>query len=150
VVKTELEQWRMMKRNVEEWTWIGKALNRCAAPGDTFVTAAIGAVGYYSGLNVFDQCGLVDLKVASRVMENPAPRSAGHDKYVAPEFFLERMPAFLRITLVPGEIRKKVEKEFEKTVPDGYEVVSLPLRALLKGKKKGDRFLVLQKRKQDS
>ena len=147
VVKTELEQWRQMKRNLDDWSILGKALNGMSKPGDTYVSAAIGAVGYHSDLTIYDACGLVDLEVAHRTVEAPGRRSAGHDKYVEPEFFLNRDPTFLRAIVVPGMHRASVEEDFRRRLPPGYAVEArrIPPRSA-QGKK--NLFVVMQRREE--
>ena len=130
---TELQQWHRMRKNVNEWTIMGRMLKRIARPGDSYVGAAIGAVGYYSGLTVYDMCGLVDREVARRKAENPVPRSPGHDKYVEPEFFLPRRPTFLRVMVVPKRLVSQVKDLFSRNAPSGYEVKSLPVPPAIAG-----------------
>jgi hypothetical protein len=146
-VKTELDQWRQMKRNLSEWTILGRALKEVSNPGDAYVSAAIGAVGYASDLTIYDACGLVDLEVANREVKDPGRRSAGHDKYVEPEFFLDRNPAFLRALMVPGMHRAAVEEDFKQGLPQGYRVESRRIPPRLAGGKK-NLFIVMQRREE--
>ena len=146
-LKSELDQWRQMKRNLEDWTVTGKALAVCTKPGDTYVTAAIGAVGYHSHLVLLDQCGLVDREVASRPVPEGERRSAGHDRYVEPEFFLDRRPVILRALVVPARQRQATEANYEQSLPEGYVVRT---RALTRNSssgqgRRGQRFLVMQR-----
>jgi hypothetical protein len=144
-VKTELEQWRQMKRNLYELTLTGKALKEVLGPEGSFVSAAIGAVGYYSDWTIHDMCGLVDLEVARRHEEDPVPRSAGHDKYVEPEFFLSRKPTVLRARAVPRRHRREAEADFAESLPPGYrvEILSITPRS---GEGRSDFFLIMQRR----
>jgi hypothetical protein len=91
---TEVERWRGMRGNTARWTLLGKALALHTRPGESLVFDGIGAVGYHSGLFIHDQYGLVDREVARRD-PGAGPRSAGHDKFVEPEFFLGREPTYL-------------------------------------------------------
>jgi hypothetical protein len=125
VVKTELDQWRQMRRNLSEWKILGRCLRDVSGPETTYVSAAIGAVGYYSDLTIYDACGLVDLEVARRSVPAGERRSAGHDKYVEPEFFLQRRPNFLRAILVSSRQRTLVEEDYARTLPPGYAVDAL-------------------------
>jgi arabinofuranosyltransferase len=90
---SELAAWRRSKHNCEAWARIGKALKLVANKGDSLVQGGIGAIGYYSGLHIYDQAGLVDREVARRP---PAPgrRSAGHDKAVPIAYFEKYKPTF--------------------------------------------------------
>ncbi len=106
---TEFEVWQDQKNNADDWTHLGSALRRYAeqlAPSPrapSVVLGAIGAAGYYSGLFVFDRHGLVTPKVASRALSPDEPLlSAGHDRRVAPEFFLEDAPTILRYRHLRG------------------------------------------------
>lgn len=104
--RSEYQQWEVMQSNVETWTTRGLVLRGYAAPGDSLVATAIGAVGYYSGLYIYDQAGLVSREVAHRDVDASVARSPGHDKLVATEFFLAQHPTFLfpRITDSPEEL----------------------------------------------
>ena len=66
------------------------------------VAGAIGNVGYYSDLTVFDRVGLVDREVASLPIDLAQLHSPGHDRLVDPVFFLDRHPTFLDAQLLVG------------------------------------------------
>lgn len=122
---TEYERWKGMRGNTARWTLLGRALARHTRPGESLVSDAIGAVGYYSGLFIYDQYGLVDREVARRETD-PGRRSAGHDKFVEPEFFLGRKPTYLEASLVlPG--RDPGLGADRGDLPDGYELATFPL-----------------------
>jgi arabinofuranosyltransferase len=72
-----------MQHYVDDGTSVGKALARL--PPDTVVaTTLIGTIGYYSGLRLVDQWGLVDPDVRTRPPRHPFVR--GHLKFTpAPE-----------------------------------------------------------------
>lgn len=97
--RTEYEQWRYMKNNARAWTDLGKALRSLDPPGEAIVLGAIGAVGYYSELKVYDRFGLVSPEVVDAELHDPKKRSPGHDKSVPITFFLDREPTFLRAEL---------------------------------------------------
>lgn len=106
---TEFEVWQDQKNNADDWTHLGNALRRYAeqlAPAPrapSVVLGAIGAAGYYSGLFVFDRHGLVTPRVARRALSPDEPLlSAGHDRRVAPEFFLDDEPTILRYRHLRG------------------------------------------------
>ncbi len=145
MVKTEQEQWRQMNDNLVELTMIGKVLKEISGRGDTFVGAAIGAVGYYSDLTVYDQCGLVNPDGAQKVVERPVPRAAGHDKYVEPEYFLDRDPTFLRAVVVSAKKKKQAEDDMERALAPGYLVYSLRVPPRLAGGM-GRLYVVFQRR----
>ena len=87
------------------FTQRGQALAQIADPGDVVVAAAVGAVGYYSDLEVLDQHGLVTKEVAYRpIPAGPLKTSPGHDKHVEPEFFAKYEPRFLFARAVQGKL----------------------------------------------
>ena len=99
---SEVEQWRNMVARADEWEVIGRALAQHAAPGSSVVYGAVGAIGYFSGLDVFDRNGLVTREVAMRPAHEQL-RSPGHDKVVPPQFFAKDRPTFLNVGLVAAE-----------------------------------------------
>ena len=101
--RSELAQWRFEKENAQGWADIGRTLRDYASPGDSLVAGAIGAVGYYSNLFIYDGFGLVTRKVTARSMDGPSRMSPGHDKAVGPEFFLDDRPTFLEVGVATGE-----------------------------------------------
>ena len=69
-----------MQHYVEDGTAVGRALQRL--PRDTVVaTTLIGTIGYYSGLRLVDQWGLVDPDVRTRPARRPFAR--GHLRFTA-------------------------------------------------------------------
>jgi hypothetical protein len=140
-VRTKLEafrdenaQWDAMVHHVRDWREKGEALASIAEPGDTIVAAAIGCLGYYSGLYVYDRNGLVTSEVA-RLPWDGELRSPGHDKTVGPEFFLDRNPTILDAKLASGtplksKVREALREMDAKTFADRYypEVIELPSR----------------------
>ncbi|MBJ01240.1 MAG: hypothetical protein CMK00_00055 [Planctomycetes bacterium] len=98
--RTELEQWRRMDAQAREWRDLGLSLARHTEPGDSLTYGAMGAVGYYSRLFLFDHNGLVTREVARRAPLG-GRRSPGHDKTVPKEFFLKDAPTFMEAFLWP-------------------------------------------------
>lgn len=81
----EQTMWEGVRERAANWTLVGRAL-RNRFEGQSIVLAGIGAVGYYSGLRVYDMFGLVSPEVARAGL--PIQRaSPGHDQRVDPEFF---------------------------------------------------------------
>ena len=87
-------------------------------------------IGYFSGLTVHDQAGLVDREVARRPVSGlTAP---GHDKAVPVEFFLDRNPDLMSpVMVLEGpeleRTRAAMEAEAERLRQDfgaDYEVVT--------------------------
>jgi hypothetical protein len=100
--RSELEQWRFMKGNAKRWAQLGAALHQIEQPGESIVLGAVGAVGYFCELHVFDRYGLVSPDVARRDVGSIKGHSPGHDKEVPVTFFLDREPTFLHAELVKG------------------------------------------------
>jgi len=92
--RSEFDQWSRMNAQAEEWVALGRALKLVSEPGDSVVYGAVGAIGYYSELYVYDLNGLVTRSVSQReAMQKP--RSPGHDKTVPLDFFLPQKPDWL-------------------------------------------------------
>jgi arabinofuranosyltransferase len=105
VERSEWRQWLRMREQAGEFADLGKALKYLADPGDSVVFGAVGGLGYYSGLRVYDRNGLVSREVALR---EPLPQatSPGHDKTVPREFFSRYHPTFMDCTWYPGGLRQ--------------------------------------------
>ena len=84
---TEYEQLEQHVVYTEERKEEALALKERFMPGDSIVYTGIGALGYYSGLHIYDRHGLVDRRVAMQPHESL--RFPGHDKLVSRRFFLE-------------------------------------------------------------
>lgn len=104
IFRSEFQQWRFEKENAEHWAINGKALKQIAKPGDSLVTGAIGAEGYYSDLHILDKAGLVTPTVARREVGPAVTSTPGHDKWVEPTWFLQHgfKPTFLGAEVIPG------------------------------------------------
>jgi hypothetical protein len=91
---TEIDMWKQMKENAEEWTRLGKALKELTKPGESMVVGPVGAIGYFSDLYIYDQYGLVSREVID--IEPPLVLgSPGHDRMVTYPFFLRHRPTYL-------------------------------------------------------
>lgn len=125
---TEYEAWQNQKKNVEDWTQLGLALRKFGPARDprstepSVVLGGIGAAGYFSGFHVFDRYGLVSPRVAGRRVAADEPlRSAGHDRGVAAEFFVEDRPTILnfsQLTLANRTQAKKAARQVAATLRD--------------------------------
>jgi len=97
----EREMWEDVRERARQWSLVGRAL-RSRFPDQSIVLGGIGAVGYYSGLRVFDIFGLVSPEVAR--VDLPLVRaSPGHDRRVDPEFFLIHKPDLLGAWISPAD-----------------------------------------------
>ena len=93
VWESEISMQRNMKLRAEEWSVQGKALALFVKPGESMSLGAIGAMGYYSGLEIYDSYGLVTPSVIAAV--EPIERSSpGHDRRVGPMFFNDLHPTY--------------------------------------------------------
>jgi arabinofuranosyltransferase len=115
--RSEWGQWYRMREQAREFADIGKALKHVADPGDSVVYGAVGCIGYYSGLRVYDQNGLVTREVALR---DPLPGATtpGHDKTVPRAFFSRYRPTFLDGTWYSSGLREL--QVFRDKNPDYY------------------------------
>jgi arabinofuranosyltransferase len=88
----------------EHWAQLGRALALHTERGQSIVAEAVGAVGYYTELTLFDRYGLVDRDVARSIEANPSEmRHPGHDTHAPLGFFADRSPTFVAAELYLGE-----------------------------------------------
>ncbi len=137
--RSEAEQWAFMADNADRWADTGRALAQVTAPGDTYVTGAVGAVGYHApDLVLLDRFGLVSREVAERPARRPGHTSPGHDRVVALTFFLDREPTLMgaeiardrsELRLLPAVARGRMRT----VAPDQYAPELHPVR--LRGKR---------------
>jgi arabinofuranosyltransferase len=99
-VLSEYEMWRGMRERAENWSRLGRALARESRPGESIILGNIGAIGYYTELEILDVFGLTNRAVAMR--DAPLVRaSPGHDKAVAHDFFDSERPDYWSAFLAP-------------------------------------------------
>ena len=81
----------------------------------SLVAPAIGAVGYYSELFIYDQNGLVWPELV-HIAPSDQVRSPGHDKWVPPGFFLKYRPTYLRaeLRILSPQQRRRIEESMEE------------------------------------
>ena len=96
---------------IPQWTRAGQWLASSAPPGASLATVPIGAVGYYSGLKVYDMLGLTDRHIARRQYPGLGQGWAGHEKGDG-QYILKRRPTYLLlgnidITTQPRDPRKR-------------------------------------------
>jgi len=99
--RSENQQWEAMNEHVATWSEKGRAMAQYAKPGETYVAAAIGATGYYSGVYIYDRNGLVNREVAMQPWSGEL-RSPGHDKVVDRSFFFDKKPDILDSKVLGG------------------------------------------------
>ena len=113
---TEFELWREFRfRSVNQvHKEVALALRTHLEPEDSIVAGAIGRLGYYSGLKIYDRVGLVDRRVAL-LPRNPSKlRSPGHDSQVerASPIFLEDVPTVLDYRRITGPAPDQKNPEY--------------------------------------
>lgn len=91
--ESEISMQRNMKQRAANWAVQGKALALFVQPGESMSLGAIGAMGYYSRLELYDSYGLVTPSVIDSV-EPIEKSSPGHDRRVGPMFFNDRHPTY--------------------------------------------------------
>lgn len=143
--RSEIDQWQYMKNNSYRWQQLGLALKEMSKPGDSLVAGAIGNVGYFSELHIYDRFGLVNKDVA-KLPAKRAGRSPGHEKTVHPTFFLSKQPTYLEAKVTRGIEPEKVKRIIRKwSVYQDYQGSYIDLKKQdLNGKDLG---ILLLKRK---
>ena len=99
---SELGELSRNRSNVRRWSITGRDLARLAPEHASFVAPAVGALGWFSGLRVFDQHGLLSPEVA-RTSIAVGRRMPGHDRWVPPEFFKASQPTYYAVGACPLE-----------------------------------------------
>jgi ribosomal protein L39E len=100
--RNEMKRWERMHNNPIRWKADAEGLMQVVQPTDRLVTGAIGALGYFTNLYIYDQHGLIDGAVSQR-REREQLRWPGHDKYVRKTYFLRKNPEILEYQVVFGE-----------------------------------------------
>ena len=94
--QTERTRWLDMDQNARRWTHQGKALAQIAKPGESMIAGGMGALGYYSDLEIFDLYCLTNHEW--RTFQGDARRkSPGHDLSLQPEHFFAQHPTYLGV-----------------------------------------------------
>ncbi len=101
------------QRDVEipRWTRVGQWFAEHAGPGESIAVVPIGAVGFYSGLKVYDMLGLIDRHIARRQKPRLGTGWAGHEKSDG-QYILKRKPTYLLLGNIdvsekPRDARKR-------------------------------------------
>jgi arabinofuranosyltransferase len=104
----EEAHWRFMKANSRRWRLKGELLAEVSQPGDSLVEEAIGNVGYFSGLMIYDRLGLVT-KLPKRFARGTLA-SPGHDVQAPIGFFLKDDPTFIYASVGRVITLKRLDK----------------------------------------
>jgi arabinofuranosyltransferase len=101
--KSEYDRWRRQRDSPIEGKRLGSALKRISKPGDSLVIGEVGAVGYASGLFIYDRFGLVTRSVTLNPRNPDEPlRAPGHDGKVSRDFFLREQPTYIAYMVLRG------------------------------------------------
>ena len=126
---TEWARWENMRLNTRQFALRGRALREVFDRDATVVSRAIGAMGYFSELHIYDQYGLVSREVALReISPHALDQSPGHDKMVPPIFFLASEPDVLFSRYVFGtQAAKQIYDSLKRwIVPSSVRDVYVP------------------------
>jgi hypothetical protein len=104
--RSEVRQWEVSRDRTMRCARVGRTVGEHTKPGETTVCGAVGAIGYYSRLFIYDMCGLVTAEVAHLPVRHRS--SAGHDKAVLPEFFLKNKPTYYTFVVCPSAVKLPV------------------------------------------
>ena len=106
---------------VPRWRLAGEWLRANAAPDASIAAVPIGAVGYYSGLRLFDMVGLTDSHIAHRQV--PLGTGwPGHEKHDGP-YILSRRPSYLLL----GNVRV-LDEPLDTDDPEFVRPALAPIR----------------------
>lgn len=94
---SELEEVVRQRKATQGNILRGRALAAISAPGESVVIGAIGGVGYYSRLHIYDRFGLVTTEVAKHPWDGKVRTHPGHDLVVDVRFFLRERPTYLLV-----------------------------------------------------
>jgi len=100
---SERGKWAEMKANAERWVVLGKALQGHTRPGESLAYGAIGAVGYYSDVYLYDTYGLTNRDVLEAPLRIKRLKSPGHDRTVDVSFFANRDLTYAGASTTPAD-----------------------------------------------
>jgi hypothetical protein len=149
VFLSEYEQWNYTKQRLDQWIASGKALKEHSAGTGSLVCPAVGALGDYSGLFIYDQFGLVNSEeIEPAAAGMPQVLSAGHDNPIPASSFLPYEPAYIMIQVIlEKRYPRLLDRLIEAGLPPGYQLLTLPLEP---SREPENRFVcVLLERKAD-
>ncbi|MEM7203021.1 MAG: hypothetical protein AAF628_22365 [Planctomycetota bacterium] len=114
---TEYGFWHGMQTRAFRWANLGRALAVHTKPDESLVRGAIGAVGYYSGLVIYDQLGLVNRDVVDQIEVNPNNlKIPGHDRVAGVQFFADHNPTYVDAQLLFRRPREADERGVPKRI----------------------------------
>ena len=134
---TEYESWSNGVKLILSGKEVALTLKQHLEPKDSLVAGAIGALGYYSGLHIYDLFGLVDRRVAMQVVQSL--RYPGHDKKVQRLFFSKDEPTIMVHTTIDGPPPNRTPSETTKTTTSS---IAAEFRRLRPGIQAERKFLI--------
>lgn len=143
---SEYDRWVFGKKTCESWAEKGRILKTYADPSDSL--AAKGALGYYSGLYIYDQGGLVNRDVVSAQFDKHHLKSPGHDKMAPLEFFFDKQPTLiLPAILTKPQLMRKVMEYKSGSFSSLYVADFMPVtETTTKDESKVSRYFLVLKR----
>jgi hypothetical protein len=128
----QTERWEVQRLSV-----IGRLLGEYGRPGESIGTDAIGAIGWYSGLDVYGVHGLVDPEISRAHRRNPNVGGgwAGHDRRDLERLFAQR-PTFVMFarSVRPERPRgAELQADVDPALAEEYGLMSLWLEDLSNG-----------------
>ncbi|MEM7309705.1 MAG: hypothetical protein AAF682_23720 [Planctomycetota bacterium] len=126
IYQTEYEFWRGMDERAQQWSDLGRALGEHADPDASIVRVAIGAVGYYSRLFVYDRAGLVNREVVRDIEIADPLKFPSHDRVAKIPYFASYKPTYAHAVIVygPNPVRPWPRASRSEVIPiaaaDGY------------------------------
>jgi arabinofuranosyltransferase len=136
---SEFKFWQGMRDRCDEWSLIGKGLALHRSPTESIALGPIGAVGYYSGMKIYDLYGLTNKEVLEASTPASSRSTPGHDRLVDPSFFDRFEPTWRSAKLSwPGASKGGLAQIAENPK---NELFPLPE----KGGFGRDRFLILER-----
>lgn len=122
----EFRQYDFMVKNSRRWRRLGQELGKHVAEGDTLVAGAIGNVGYFSRVFIYDRFGLVT-RIEQKPQVAEIKSSPGHDMVVGPQYFLNKNPTYLYAKLRRVSTVSKIKRmKNARYAPVLHEVEPLP------------------------
>ena len=106
--RTEYELWKEQKDSIQ--AEIGLILKQHFGPEDSIVVAAIGEIGYYSDLHVYDRNSLINRDTVDHW--DKALSAPGHDKSVEPHWFLPLEPTIIKFDVIDGPPPERINPEY--------------------------------------
>ena len=106
--QTEYRWWK--RSTADDHKEIGLILKRHFSPQDSIALGAIGELGYYSGLYVYDRNSLVNRMTVEH--SDGTLSMPGHDKQVESHWFLPMEPTIIKYEVIDGPPPDRINLEY--------------------------------------